>query len=445
MNAVEQIKANVQDALATIWHYKSLVAVVFVLLAIGSYFIANSIPSQYAAGANLLVVNGTTRDDPTLSSSDLPSIATSTVVLSRMERSLGLTIPLTVIKHGISIKAPAFRSGILRIEYTSADPNQAMLIANSVADELIKYYRQISTARYDDDLRALDDEMSKQRDLTHFLNDKVRASGVVGIAADKALDTSATRIGDLEMNAALAGASLKADTASYDAMKTNVEHQQTMVRAEVLKADPTYQNLQTSVAATATQLANTRAAFTPDYPGLPGLTDKVKSLQGALAVERQRALSSSDAFSPSLSIMLAEQRRAGALIEADRAKSEAINSLLANERVRSGAFPTVEALRLERDAAQASFLSLAGRRATALANRADALSLGSVVVVDRAIVSDARIGLGKSKLLLLLGLLVLVLAVVSAFIADKLNPRLVRTSQVEDLYGQPVIATMGHK
>jgi len=80
-----------------------------------------------------------------------------------------------------------------------------------------------------------------------------------------------------------------------------------------------------------------------------------------------------------------------------------------------------------------------------LANRADALSLGSVVVVDRAIVSDARIGLGKSKLLLLLGLLVLVLAVVSAFIADKLNPRLVRTSQVEDLYGQPVIATMGHK
>ena len=445
MNAVKQLRAYSQNALGTIWHYRILVAIVFVLLAIGSYIFANSIPNQYAAGANLLVVNGTTRDDPTLSSSDLPSIATSTVVLSRMEQSLGLSIPLTVIKHGISIKSPAYRSGILRIEYTSADPNQAMKIANSVADELIKYYRQISTARYDDDLRALDSEMSKQRDLTHVLNDKVRASGGLGLETNNALDTSATRIGELEMNAALAGASLKGDTASYNATKANVEHQQPMVRAEVLKADPTYQNLQQSVAANATQLANTQAAFTPDFPGLPGLTQKVKSLQGALTVERQRALRSSDAFSPTASAMLAQQRRDGALLEADRAKAAALNSLLANERARLGAFPTVEALRLERDAAQASYLSIAARRATALANRADALSLGSVVVVDRAIVSDAKIGLGKSKLLLLLGLLVLALAIASAFIADKLNPRLVRISQVEDLYGHAVIATMGKK
>jgi hypothetical protein len=80
-----------------------------------------------------------------------------------------------------------------------------------------------------------------------------------------------------------------------------------------------------------------------------------------------------------------------------------------------------------------------------VANRADALSLGSVVIVDRAIVSDTQVGFSKSRWLLFLGFLTLALAVSGAFIADQLNPRLTRTSQVEDIYGRPVVATIGHK
>lgn len=448
MTAVQRISTNSKGAFETIWHYRFLVAAVFALLLVIAFAFVMTIPQQYVAGANLLVVNGTTRDDPTLSSPDLPSIATSTVVLQRMENQLGIKTPLATIKHNLSVKQPAYRSSIMRIEYANADPQQSMLVANGVADQLTKYYRQISTARFDDDLRALDGEMTKQRDLTRSLDSQMRAKGVAGAAQTTTAagtDAVAARFADLETNAALANASLAGDTSQLNAIKANAAGQAAMVRYEKLHNDPTYQSLQTSVAASQTQLATTKAQFTASYPGMPGLTNKVKALTAELDRQAHRTLSSSTAFSPGMSAMTTDQGKAEAMVAADRAKVAAYNGLLAQEQQRAAVFPAVEALRLERDAAQASYLSLAGRRATALANRADALSLGSVVVVDRAIVSDSQIGLGKSRLMVLLGVLVLALAIGSAFIADQLNPRLSRTSQIEDLYGRPVVATIGHK
>jgi capsular polysaccharide biosynthesis protein len=461
MTAVSRLRSEAQRSVETVWHYRLLVAIVFAVLLAISLFVVSKVQKEYVAGTNLLVVNGTTRDDPTLSSPDLPSIATSTLVLERMEAALGLKTPLKEIKHNLSVKQPAFRSSILRIEYTDTQPERAMLISNTVAEQLTKYYRQISTARFDDDLSELDSEMSKQRDLTHKINAQIRAHGVVGSstimgtvtgatgtaggATDNGSEAVVAQYTTLEATKALAAATLQGDVAQLNALKTNRERQEGMIRSEVLRGDPTYQTLQTSVATSATQLANTRAAFTADYPGLPALASKVNSLKSALTAEGQRVLTSRDAFSPSLSAITTEQLKAEALVDADRAKVAAYDALLTNVRNRAAALPAVEVLRLERDAAQETYLALSARRATALANRADALSLGSVVIVDRAIVSDAQIGLGKSRLLVLLGVLVLVLAISSAFIADQLNPRLTRTSQIEDLYGRPVVATIGQQ
>ncbi|GAC1539590.1 MAG: hypothetical protein NVS2B17_14990 [Candidatus Velthaea sp.] len=446
MNAI-QLKAKAKDATDVLWRHRLLVIVVFALLVGVALFFVNTLQKQYVAGANLLVVNGTTRDDPTLSSPDLPSIATSTVVLTRMEQALGITTPLVNIKRHLVVKPPAYRSSILRIEYTDNQPDRAMSISNGVADQLTRYYREISTARYDEDLRSLESEMSKQHDLTRRIDMQVRAHGASAAVPDRGSDAdlAANRMGDLETTRALAAATLQGDIANANALKIGASMKSKVVRYEVLHSDQAYKDLQQSAATSQVALENARASYTAAYPALPALAQKAKSLNSAVDSEARRALKSSDAFSPAEASMVTDQQKANAIVQADRAKIAAYDELLARERVRSNALPSLGALRLEREAASAAYLAISARRATALANRADALSLGSVVVVDRAIATDAQVGLGKNKLLAMFTLLAFALALGSAFLADQLNPRLRKTSQIEDLYGHPVVATLGKR
>jgi hypothetical protein len=120
-----------------------------------------------------------------------------------------------------------------------------------------------------------------------------------------------------------------------------------------------------------------------------------------------------------------------------------LNTLIAGERSRQAAQTPLETLRLQLSAAQADYLTMSSHRATALANRADALSLGSAVVVDRAIGAEAQAGLGVHSLEAILALLSLALAFGSAFLADHFNPHMRRVAQIESLYGRPVVATLG--
>ena len=47
------------------------------------------------------------------------------------------------------------KSAIYRIEYTDSDPVRAVTTVNGVAEELTRYYRETSTARFDDDLELV--------------------------------------------------------------------------------------------------------------------------------------------------------------------------------------------------------------------------------------------------------------------------------------------------
>ena len=103
----------------------------------------------------------------------------------------------------------------------------------------------------------------------------------------------------------------------------------------------------------------------------------------------------------------------------------------------------LELLRLERDAAMADYRSIATHRGATLLDRADALSLGSVVVIDHAIASEAQAGIGPLRLAVTFGFISLLLALGCALLAEQLNPRLRRVAHIESLYGKPVVATLG--
>lgn len=444
MTSVQHLTTSARGSVSTVLRHRLLVLAVFAVIVVGGIVFVDRMQRDYVAGANLLVVNGTTRDDPTLSSPDLPSIAASTVVLSRVKQEVGLDLPLIAIKRHLTVKPPPFRSSVLRIEYTDPQPDRAMKVANGVAEELTRYYREISTARFDDDLRALDAELAKEWKQARRLDEQLQRHNAPLALSDKPSDAASSQFADLEATRALAVATLVGDRSHLEALRTNGARRAKMLRYDVLRNDPAYHDLEASASASAVQLANVRAQFTAEYPALPALIEKVQSLRTAMNAEADRALKASNAYSPLVETSRIEERQAAAVVAADQAKVDAYDGLLAKERARNRTMPAVVAFRLQREATQASYLAISARRATALANRADALSLGSVVIVDRAIATEAQVvGLGKNRLLAMMVALAFIVAITSAFLADQLNPRLSRAAQIEELYGRPVVANFG--
>jgi uncharacterized protein involved in exopolysaccharide biosynthesis len=427
MTPAQQIAGNIRNAFGVIRRHSLLIATVFSVLLVVSVIVIVRMPRTFQAAANVLVVNGNSRNDPTLSSIDLPSIVGSTAVLERVQHKLGITTPLLAMKKSLVAKPPAYRSGIMRIQYTDSDRDRAALIVNSIADELASYYAELSTARYDDDLRALDAEISRQKKRLESIDKQLKAQGGAELMTDEdGGDSPGGEVGRLESERSLAYAELQGDIAHAQAAGASAQR-------DILSGDPLYQQLQSSLSQASADLADARLRYTPEYPGFSALQNRVDSLKAAIAQEAAKALSNSGSASP-------DELRAEASVETNRAKVIALDQRLAAENKKLTS--PLELLRLERQEVFHEYQSVAARRATSLADRADALSLGSVEVVDRAIPSEAQTGFGPKRLIVIAALLISIVAFGSAFLADQLDPRLRRITQIEALYGKPLIVTL---
>ena len=365
--------------------------------------------------------------------------------MERVKQNLGLSVPLQAMKTNVTAKSPPYKSSIMRIEYSDPSAQLAATVANGVADELAHYYNELSTVRYDNDLRSLDTELAKQSAKIQTIDARLKASGAVQSSTtdDKAIGTLVDQLNELETQRALASASAQGDAAAAQAIALDAQTRSEIARREILQDDPFYQTLVAGAAKESAALADVRAQYTDRYPGLPALQAKVDNLNAAVSQEVNRVLAAPHAFSPAVATALADQRKAEAIVASDRAKVSALNDEIARQRQQLSEPVSLELLRLQRDAGLAEYRTIAARRAQSLADRADALSLGSVVVVDRAIPSQAQLAIGARRLLVTFGLISLLIAIGSAFLAEQLNPRLRRAAQIESLYGMPVVATLG--
>jgi uncharacterized protein involved in exopolysaccharide biosynthesis len=427
MNSATSLSSSIRQALAVVRRRSWLIVAVFSVLMAAALLVIDKMPHTYQATASVLIVNS--RNNPMLSSPDLPSIVGSTEVLERVQRRLGIATPLLTMKKNLVAKPPAYGSGIMRIQYGDSDRDRAAMVANGIADELVRYSSELSTARYDDDLRALDKEIAKQKQRLETINAQLKAHGDEYVPTDLKDDGDSTTPADsLESQRALANANLQGDIAHAQAAAVDANH-------DVLLADPLYQQLQASLTKASADLADARARYTAQYPGLSAMQDRVDSLKTEMAQEATRALSRSASAGSS-----PDQLKAQATVEADRAKVAALDEELAanNQKLSS----PVELLSLERDDVLREYQSVAARRATSLADRADALSLGSLEVVDRAIPLEAQTGIGRTRLTLTAAFIIVLIAFGSAFLADQLDPRLRHITQIEGLYGKPLIATL---
>jgi capsular polysaccharide biosynthesis protein len=450
MTQVQATVAYLRNACATFWRRRAFFATVFVILMLCSLGVIYLIPRTYRVSANLLIVNGNSRSDPTLQPPDLPAIATSARVLERVRSSLNLRTTVKAMKSRLVAKAPAFKSGIMRLEYTDSTPARAALVANAVADELARTYDRLSKSRYEDDVHALDAELTKQKKRIERMNATLVAHGesADGPRADDKSGDGGSRgqedhLPDLQMQRAVVKATLQGDIARLQAVAVDAATRKNLLRRDLLQDDPLYRALLNSANTAEAQLANVRAQYTERYAALRPIEAKVKRLNAAVADEAARAAASPYGYSPATEGALGAQRSAEALVTTDRAKFDALNqqiALLTRPAREVGAMVIV---RLQRDAALAAYRAIAARLASSLADRADVLSLGSVVVVDRAIASDAQASVSSNRLIVTFALMALLLALIATFIAGQLDPRLHRVAQIEALYGRPVVATLG--
>jgi uncharacterized protein involved in exopolysaccharide biosynthesis len=241
----------------------------------------------------------------------------------------------------------------------------------------------------------------------------------------------------------LQGDEALADTSAPDAALSKT------ARHEILGGDPAYQAALTTAARDSAQLVSDRASYTKAFPGLPGELAKVASENASIKREAARALTDPNAYSPSAAGSRAQHIRALAIVAGDVARVKQVDDLAGQERATLNAVPTIGAkysqLNAERSALETEYTALATRRANALANRAEASSLGSVVVLDRAIKADTQLAGGRTRAAIVALIFVLGIAFGAAFLVESLDPRIKRAEEIEELYGIPVVATFGSK
>jgi uncharacterized protein involved in exopolysaccharide biosynthesis len=433
---------KVKELAAVVWRRKLTVVLALVTLCAVSLLVKDSLP--YEAVANVLLVSNSKVDGDAAAQTDLPTIATGSVVIDRVRRSLNLPLTRFQIKHGLTAKVPFARSDVLQIKFKDKDPVEAAAVANSVADELAKYFREVSAGRYDENIRVLDSAIAAQRRRLNVIDRRLRARAGQGgfVPTDEhAMDDLASRLGEMEASRANASAALSGDVAQLNEVYGDGKTPAAVARYEILQNDVLYGNLLKGAASDAAQLAFDRAKFTGANPILPGLRDRVDQETAAVKAETARALADSGAFSPSRATFTIEAHKAEALVDGDRAKVDALDGAIARMRSQLGGLPEVQLLRLERDAAQADYLSLAARRVAVFGDRANALTLGTVVVIDRAVSDDPTLNISDSRLFLLF-VMIAGVAIGCAFLAESLDTRLRNSAKIELLYGTPVVATI---
>jgi uncharacterized protein involved in exopolysaccharide biosynthesis len=399
---------------------------IFVVFAVGLLLLPLALRvlrPTYSGTAHVLLVNEQTQQNPLVNPKDLTTFATSSLVLQHVKDELGLPDDIAQLRSHIRVQV-VVESNVMPITFRSHDPALAVAVPNAIADEVVKAYRGLSTQQYDrltHQLRSrLDREEAKIRQIDSDYQGAVAGHSFTG--SDQSLDVITAQLQDLEGQRDQARATLVGDAAQAHggAQQLGVSG---IVQQQVLEANPAYRIIRDAAATDAAQLSLERARYNSKYPGLPGLLDQIARENDSLR-QAERGLLAGE-------------------VAVDRAKLHVLNRQIAAERARlvglSRPAVTADVLRAERDAAEATYQTLSTSLGDAYANEAVAASLGSVVVIDRAVSVTSFLGSVAERAFLGL-FLILGFSIASAFILDAVDLDTIK--RVEKIYGTRVLASL---
>lgn len=420
-----------------------VVVLIVCVIGFGLLPLAPVFVPAYKAKAQLLVVSEALKDT-TVTDPDLPSIVTSTEVLGRVINRLSLNTSPTELSSKIKTKLP-LKSSILEISYRDTDGERAATITNAVADEATSYFHEIAMRGYTAVLSALNARITESRAKIAAIDRRLQHASANNAFAssDKALDDLTAQIADLRAQHGQVEASLAADRATASALRRQLHNIDPIVRGEILQKDPVYQQAQASLAKDEADLVSERASFRSTFPGLHALAQRVNREREAIRSLEATAIAAGAGSSPAYTQTVLDAEHADGLVAADQERLRAIDAELAGEQKHlqqvAGAGAVVGTLRAERDAALGQYVALTQRLSAAQGDAAQAASLGTLVVVSRALPGPSQLWLW----LLGLGFLVLLVAIGAAYAFDSIDRRLWSAREIEALYGRPVLTQVG--
>jgi hypothetical protein len=189
-----------------------------------------------------------------------------------------------------------------------------------------------------------------------------------------------------------------------------------------------------------------RAGYTDRYAGVANLEETVSRERASMSRAEADATRDPTQSASYVAAML-DANKAAATLATDRAQLATVHAQLAtlDDRLGSsaGAGAQINELRRLRLADEDAFAQLSARLARAIADRSQAASIGSVIVIDRATSASPAL-LGRPGVLGVAFAFAFVwLAFTLAFILDSTGTRLRTTASIEDLYGTPVFTPVG--
>ena len=452
-------KRSLSSVVAAVWNQRILVGIILAAGALLALAAAVFIPPKFSATTTVLMVAEPPSQDPKvpststkpLLSNDLPSLATETTVLLRVRNDIGEKGPIDWIRGRISARVTA-DSGIMPVTYTDPTPAGAILGANAVGDEVTRFYREIATTRFDALIKDLSNQLSGRRVQLAQLDNELSASARLYPYIDaRAPDTSGEgnsvyqRLITLRAERVQLRAALAADTALARSNSYLLHDAMPLAVRDLVENDPGYKNLRDQYARDFAQLRRVESYGSDRYPGLLELRETVAQEARDLEAARRRAAGGNLAANPAYASALDAAVKGDAQLGADRARLATVEQELAtlHDQIGGGRVASdVARIRRDRDNAQAAYATIANRLASAIADRAEAASVGSVVVVDRAMFAKKAAWAGGHVIAFAIAVLALWMAITLAVVIDESQVRFHDEEAVEGVYGVPVIGAV---
>jgi capsular polysaccharide biosynthesis protein len=456
------MQASILSRLVFALRHQWLIVTLIVIAGVAAaLFLATSAHPKYTATTSILMVAGsadeatsqemTTSTKPLLSA-DLPSLATGATVLSRLRNALKETTPLETLRARIRAKVSS-ESTIMQVDYTAKAPDKAVDGANKLGTEIIRFYRELATTRFDSLIGDLNSQLAARRSelarLDGELADTSRQYPFIDVkqpgSSDYGSQSVYQRLISLRAARDDLQVSLQGDTATAKASNKLIDNSVPLAIRDLVQSDLVFTHQQEQYAKDVAEYKRLSAYGSDRYPGLVELRRTV--MREAISVQqaRQRAASAALAGNSAYASALDARTRAQIQVSSDAAKVAAEDktlNLLQAQISRKGIATYVARIRRDHDNSEAAYSILAGRLAKAIADRAEAASTGSVIVLDRARFASTSAAISGSIAAGAILFLSIWLALTAAMVIDGSQERFRYNVTIEKVYGAPVIGSV---